>query len=69
MLQLRGQKIKRGQVTKMAALYREGQPKPWTENLGVKCGVCHPYAVVGRNWDQVCLGMLIKGTLAICPKV
>lgn len=52
MPQPRGQKIKRGQVTKMAALDRDGHPKPWAENLGVECGVCHPYPVAGRNWGQ-----------------
>lgn len=51
MPQPRGQKIKRGQVTKMAALDRDGHPKPWAENLGVECGGM-PSIPCSRNWGQ-----------------
>lgn len=45
----------KGQVTKMAELYREGQlgessPTPGLEEVRVGSTVCQPHPVTGRDW-------------------
>jgi hypothetical protein len=73
----RRSKVKKGEVTKVYGLYREGplgeeQPSNWAGEFRVKGGVCQPYPVTGlgdngRTWRPVCFDNLLNRHSATCP--